>query len=680
MLASRQMWTDDAMNDSHVAERDNERSSVRSAGLDATARRPQIQASGRAWFCANLLAVGAIGAAFWPVLQPGLTLGWAGLALLNVLFQLTRNAAPSAVRGYSKSRYPAAASRGFPVLLGFTWGAAVLLFLPYAAPTTSGALFAAVFAIALCAIPACNEQGETYVWFITPLTVLSLLALAFDARYRGTIPWVGLAAGILIINATAYFRPLLELRRALGGAVSRNLHGKPGTTQADEKDQRILEALGMNLAQARSIIWRASHDALTGVINRIEFECRLEKLLQHSGAKDAPAHSLLFIDVDHFKFINDSYGHAAGDVALKTLAELLRTRIRGADTLARVGGDEFAALLYSCGTTKARLIAENLRAAVEQHTFRWNAIDLPVSISIGIVEFDRHATCSNDIMHAADTACYSAKSVGRNRVQLFNAGDSGSLETARDFALVKEVQGALHDNRLQLFAQPLTETQDPGPARRCELSAGIRRNDGHYLHSAELADVARRFQLAAELDRWVVEAALDLLRSNDSALLNMELVFIPLTRQTMMDERVQQDLLESLRRHASLASRLGFVLQDWEDSASVHYFAASLKQLGCAIMVEDAGFGSRGIEVVKSLGADFLGIRGTLVRNIERSSVDYEAVLGLSRIARSLGMRTVAGQVDSTTLRAALAAMGVDLIKDERNGGPRLVTAAGGHH
>lgn len=797
------------MDKTRSGERDTQRWwIIAAAWLTAAGARPAAtQVTGRAWFCANLLGVAAIGAAFWSQVQPALLVGWACFAVLNVLLQLARNATPRLARGHAGSR----ASRSFPLLLGLSWGGAVLLFLPYATPTAAGVLLAAIFAIALSAIPVCTERRNTYGWFITPLVTLSLLALALDQRYHLAIPWVVLAAATLFINATAYYRPLVELRRALAGAVGlagdvpagpRPLWRENGMTAnfaanvstrdeatvvPGEHDQRILDALGdavvttdaegrlayvnpvgevllgVSLAQARglpvercvritapsdernrarelfeaaiavarvqagsddcelrrpdgivygidyvvtsirdrdgafagasfvlrdvtekrqraeSIVWRASHDPLTGTINRAEFESRLDKLLQRSGADHTPIHTLLFIDVDHFKFINDSYGHAAGDVALRALAELLRSRIRGADTLARVGGDEFAALLYSCGTEKARLIAEGLRAAVEKHEFRWNAIDLPVSISIGIVEFDRRASCTSEIMHAADSACYGAKAVGRNRVQLFNPRDGAQVQEAQDFALVKEIQGALHGNQLQLYFQPLCETIAGAPALRCELSAGIRRTDGELMHRAEFADVARRFQLSADLDCWVVKAAFDTLRLDHPALRAMDLVLLPLTEQAIVDDRVQQYILDLLREHAAVAARVGFVLQDWDDSSSLRHFAASLKQVGCAIMVEDAGFGSRGIELVKSLGADFLGIRGSLVRNVERSSVDYEAVLGLSRIARSLGMQTVAEQVDSPTLRATLAAMGVDLIKCELSGGPRPVAMSAAH-
>ena len=429
--------------------------------------------------------------------------------------------------------------------------------------------------------------------------------------------------------------------------------------------------------RAENVAWQATHDPLTGSINRAEFEIRLKKLVRRSQDDSGNVHALLYLDIDKFKFINDSYGHAAGDAALKTLADVLRTRIRGADTLARVGGDEFSALLYSCSAEKARLIAEGLRIAVERHAFKWQTIALPMSLSIGIVEINRECKSVAEIVRAADSACFTAKKFGRNRVHLFERTGNTLGKQARIFDFVKDIQTAIQGNRLDLFYQPLYATGSGDNQKQCELSVGIRNQQGQMIPRAELADLARRYHLTEEIDRWVVKAALDALRLNHPALSEMSLVLVPLSQQSMTDDRLLSYITQQVKDNLAQSPRVGF---SFEGSGAaghleyVRYFVTALKQYGCQFMIGDLGFGSEAIELVKSAQADFLGIRGTLVQNMLYNSVDYEVVLGLTRIARTLGMKTIAEQADTQSLCDALAKMGVDYTKGQLTEQPRRVS------
>jgi diguanylate cyclase (GGDEF)-like protein len=425
--------------------------------------------------------------------------------------------------------------------------------------------------------------------------------------------------------------------------------------------------------RAESIVWQATHDPLTGTINRAEFELRLKKLYRSARDEGGNVHSLLYIDADRFKFINDTYGHAAGDAAIKTLSDVLRARIRGADTLARVGGDEFTALLYSCGADRARLIAEGLRNAVEKHEFTWHGVELPLAVSIGVVEINRDSRTTAQIMRAADAACYAAKKRGRNRVHVSEPQDDGSQTRAFDF--VRDIQTAIHGNRLELFYQPLCPA-DGGGSVSCELSVGVRDERGHLLPRADLDELTRRYHLSEDIDRWLVKAAIDAVRLNHPSLSSKELVMVPLSQQSLADERQLEHLAGIVKDHPDEARRLGFVLDQPGVAAQLdylRYFVSAMKQHGCRILIGDLGFGSEAIGLMKSLQADYLGIPAGLVARMLDSSVDYEIVLGMSRVARSLGMQTVAESAPTESLREALAKMGVDFVKGQLNEGPRPV-------
>ncbi len=428
--------------------------------------------------------------------------------------------------------------------------------------------------------------------------------------------------------------------------------------------------------RSESIAWRASHDALTGTINRSEFERRMNKLLARADHGQHNRHTLLYIDIDKFKFINDTYGHAAGDHALRTLTEVLRTRIRGADTLARIGGDEFCALLYSCDADRARVIGENLRHAIERHHFNWQDIRLPVSISVGLVEMDSTLRSSDDLLRAADAACYSAKHFGRNCVQMFEAVTDEDTQQQQRLVRVREIQHALGNGRLDLFYQPLCATTTALPIERCEVGVGIRDSDDDYIPRHDVVELAARYQLSADIDRWLIKASIEALRSDHPVLSDMRVLLIPLSAQSIADQRLLEDAIRMVREHRKVASRIGFTLPEaWLASHAevVRYFITTLKQDGCQFMINDLGFAGGAIDVIKSLQVDYLSIRGCFVRNLLASSVDYEVVLGLCRVARALGMQTVAEHADSRALRDALAKMGIDYAKGLLHDGPRRV-------
>lgn len=430
--------------------------------------------------------------------------------------------------------------------------------------------------------------------------------------------------------------------------------------------------------RAEGIAWQATHDALTGSINRGEFEVRLKKLVRRAQDDQAHTHALLYIDVDKFKFVNDSYGHAAGDSALKELSELLRTRIRGADTLARIGGDEFAALLYSCELDRARLIAEGLRIAVDHHRFSYEGIELPLSLSIGVVEIDRACRGSAELMRTADTACYAAKRYGRNRVHVHRPEAPADTPRARTFDFVRDIQTAIKGNRLELFLQPLVALgDDREPPRRCELFVGIRDQHGELLPRAALSELADRYQLIEDIDRWVVRAALDALRLAHPALQNMALVLIPLSQQSLGDARLLTYLSTLVGEHPAEARRLAFCFD--ANGVTAHYdsvrrFVRSLRRHGCHVMLSDFGVGGEAIALMKSLEAEMVGIRSALTDAQAESGVEREVVAGLVRFARALDVRTVADCAGDAARLHAFGELGIDYARGAAEAPPQAVS------
>src|SRR5450432_4512260 len=203
----------------------------------------------------------------------------------------------------------------------------------------------------------------------------------------------------------------------------------------------------------RALHYQASHDALTGLINRREFENRLTVAVEDARQDSAARHALLYLDLDQFKLVNDTCGHPAGDQLLKQITGVLQSRVRGGDTLARLGGDEFGILLQSCSLDQALSIAENLRQAIRDYRFVWQEGVYAVGASIGIVEITSETPTVANVMSAADVACYSAKDSGRNRVQLYEPDDMP--ERHREMHWVSKLTRACDESRFELFFQPI---------------------------------------------------------------------------------------------------------------------------------------------------------------------------------------------------------------------------------
>ena len=256
----------------------------------------------------------------------------------------------------------------------------------------------------------------------------------------------------------------------------------------------------------RALVYQASHDALTGLINRREFESRLNEALLAARSRDGVSHVLLYLDLDQFKVVNDTCGHQAGDRLLKQLTSVVQTRIRTTDTLARLGGDEFGVLLQDCTLETAQRIAENLRQAIRDFRFVWQDRVMNVGVSIGLAEITAHSESLAAVMSAADVACYSAKDSGRNRVQTYRQGRAP--ERHREMQWVSRINRACEEDRLLLVCQPIVPIRaGVEKLRHFELLLRMKDENGALVQPSEFIPAAERFNLMPALDRWVVRQA-----------------------------------------------------------------------------------------------------------------------------------------------------------------------------
>ena len=268
----------------------------------------------------------------------------------------------------------------------------------------------------------------------------------------------------------------------------------------------------------RALSYQASHDALTGLINRREFDSRLETAVT-AAQRGEGEYVLLYVDLDQFKVVNDTCGHSAGDRLLRDITSLLQTRVRASDTIARLGGDEFGMLLERCSLEQAERVADSIRQAIHGYRFLWGANSLSVGASIGVVRIARDTTSAASVLSAADIACYAAKDGGRNRVQVYETR-SRHQPASRD--AVGGAHRARRRGRAPRAVCAADRSRDVRVGRRIrrrhdtpffELMVRLRDEDGTLVPPSEFIPAAERYNVMVMVDRWVVNRAIELLEA-----------------------------------------------------------------------------------------------------------------------------------------------------------------------
>lgn len=418
---------------------------------------------------------------------------------------------------------------------------------------------------------------------------------------------------------------------------------------------------------ARQMSYQASHDALTGLVNRAEFETRLEAALQAARVGDGVGHVVCYLDLDRFKVVNDTCGHLAGDNLLREIASLLREKVRDSDTVARLGGDEFGLLLIGCPLDKARQITEDICKAAADYRFVWRDQIFDIGVSIGVVEIGHDSGSPEMVLGAADSACYVAKQQGRGRVHVYSARDEIVARQRGEIQWLQRLQHALKENGFELFVQPIISVAgrvDSGPA--LELLLRMRDESGALIAPAQFLQAAERYQLMSDIDRWVVQATLTALASGSIRLPDGRCCGVNLSAQTLGDETFLEFVVEALDHSGVDPAKLCFEIPEAAVVGNIDHarrFINVLHGIGCCFGLDDFGSGIGSFSNLKQLSIDYLKIDGTYIRNIAQDSVNHAMVTAMIKLARSLDFRVVAEEVEDRESFEAVRRMGVDFVQ-----------------
>jgi diguanylate cyclase (GGDEF)-like protein/PAS domain S-box-containing protein len=451
----------------------------------------------------------------------------------------------------------------------------------------------------------------------------------------------------------------------------------------------------------RALSYQASHDALTGLINRREFDNRLHAAVL-SAQRGEGTYALLYIDLDQFKVVNDTCGHQAGDRLLRDVTGLLQSRVRASDTIARLGGDEFGVLLEGCTVEQSTRIAEGVRQAIRDYRFVWGATTLSVGASVGVVQITAETESVANVMSAADIACYAAKDEGRNRVHLYES-DGISHPRHREMHWVARVTRAVEENRLELFFQPIRPIGRTGATAFHELTVRLRDDDGRLVAPGEFIPAAERYNVMSVIDRWVVQRAIERLKewasravprrapaqearaggaaamdgqwrgavaralpealpTRDCSDLQLPLLAVNLSGTSLNEQSFIDFVLQQVG-DATLAQALCFEITETAavtNLSNATFVMRELKARGCKFALDDFGTGLSSFMYLKTLPVDYLKIDGQFISHVADDAVDRSMVEAICKVGKALGIETIAECVESQSVLDELRRIGID--------------------
>lgn len=411
---------------------------------------------------------------------------------------------------------------------------------------------------------------------------------------------------------------------------------------------------------------QATHDELTGLFNRRDFEFKLSQAVRDAQINGS-RHSLIYMDLDQFKVVNDTCGHVAGDELLKQYTGKLAALLRQGDILARIGGDEFGVLLENCDPDHAHRIAAKVQEMTQTFHFLWDGKTFSVGVSIGLIGIDRQSESITQIMSLVDAACYMAKEDGRNRIHVHDEADSALHERRDEMQWSPRITKALAEDRMVLFHQPIVH-HDALDNLHTHYEILIRMHDesGALIQPGAFLPAAERYNLITTIDRWVVTRYLRWLAEHPGHLASLEIGSINLSGKSLSDDVCLRHIENQFREFAIPPEKICFEITETEaiaNLAKATYFIGKLKDIGCKFSLDDFGSGFSSYAYLRNLPVDFLKIDGMFVKGIASDPVNYAMVESINHIGHVMGRKTIAEFVEDLSIVKVLQELGVDYLQ-----------------
>jgi diguanylate cyclase (GGDEF)-like protein len=483
-----------------------------------------------------------------------------------------------------------------------------------------------------------------------------------------------------IFKASSLLGEFIELERN----KTKNILDSSQTTYRKAHDIMLtigISCILLSIFIAQIVFWRtssktgllayqASHDALTSLIARTEFEQRIQHALV-SVKQFKHNHSLLVFDLDRFKIVNDSCGHKAGDRLLKELANRLQIITRERDSLARIGGDEFGILLNNCPEEAAVQKAAEIIENIEHHNFVWHGETFHISACVGVTTLTAEDTISS-AMSRADQSCYLAKKRGSGEIE------ASSQESAEHTdALNKSLPCTLDlikEERYELYYQPIvpSNAKSGSSVKYAEILVRGRDEKGNLLLPDSFIPAAERYGLIQNIDKWVVANTLQWL-SEDSPNKQDIKLSINLSGRSICDNSLTDYIIDQFNKTKVNPRNIVFEITETAAISGFNQATQNMKRLnrlGCKFALDDFGTGLSSFTYLKNLPVDYLKIDGAFIRNIQSNHEDSSIVRLFNDVGHTLGKHTIAEYVQDKATLSTLKNIGVDFLQGYALGKP----------
>jgi len=484
-------------------------------------------------------------------------------------------------------------------------------------------------------------------------------ALNQEKQHNEEVAWTARALFFLLI-ALLWWWANQKICKPISGLIYSSNRALSGDTfkATNNAPTEIIELSSDFKRLTQTLFHQASHDPLTELQNRRAFERNLTEIINDKSNR----YFLCFIDLDYFKTINDTCGHAAGDEILVSVARILKENVRAQDIIARLGGDEFALLIKNCPVEKTLQLANNIRKNIRNLTYHWEGETFQLSASIGIAPKITEST-TTDLLNSADIACSLAKNAGRNTVHLFDISTEHLAEKRQDMLSVHQINNAITNNAFILYKQDIVPLQQQKEGQCIEILLRMKNTQGEIVSPAAFFPIAERYNLSSKIDRWVINAVFQHFATHKEALENIHMISINLSGQSLTDKDLENFIIKRLHDAKLPAERICFEITETAAITNVErarLFMENIKALGCKFALDDFGSGHSSYAYVKEFPIDIIKIDGSFIVNIMENPLDYTAVKSICEIAKTANKKVVAEYIEDEKVIEVLTKLSID--------------------
>ena len=416
----------------------------------------------------------------------------------------------------------------------------------------------------------------------------------------------------------------------------------------------------------KTLDWQNKHDPLTGLINRSEFDNRLDKIFSNPD-KSEREHALCFINLDHFKIINDSCGHQAGDSLLKNISTRLKKIARDTDTIARLGGDEFAVLMYSCNIDKARLIAEIFQDEVFNKQFEWNDKHFSITASIGIVPLDESTDSLAELQRTADLITYRAKNSGGNRIEVYVQGITEKKQHTGELIILLDLQHNLEKEKFKIYTQQIKPLDSLNDTLFYEVLLKMKNSDGKLLSANDFLHTAKTYHMLSAIDDWVLKVVMEMIAYGSPLFNKAHIISINLSQQSIFNEKFIKHTIDMFNEYDIPAGNICFEINECQFNSSMDLFkrfVKLIKRQGCKIALDDFNYNPTSINSIKQLAVDYIKLDARQFGDINDSkNYNYKLLESINGINHLVGAQTIIKCIDNPEIIEPLFEIGTDYVQ-----------------